>query len=387
MGIDDRAPLPPQTGVVARRKGASSIEPMDRIGGNLENSDLLTFATKRERDDFQVEVTAFYRMPLRLDSSDGVASFSHTSRKMILLDEGGSAYILKQKPFYCRSREHCLAFMYVQQSAARNTEIVPKIIAGHSGEAFFSWRGEIFFLTPRIPGRVIDGSIEESVQCALALADLHGALDGLELSCAPGHPLYPITRSAEEARKFVAMMLDRSAESKSSEIFVSVAKQLYETIDGVDQNYRWQLMKSPIEEPRWNHGDPGPFNFVLSGGKVVAINDFDNVNVGRLARDVGILLLTQTGVFYKGATSSLRRPILQRLDVARLQAMWANYRDRGSYRGVGVEALPYEMALHWIELMGLGLVRGDYSVGDVIEALPFAEKIVADAKLALGMAI
>lgn len=367
-------------------KDTTSLEgPIDnaeknaRLGRNLENSDIVIFSTKQDRDEFQSDLVSFYRLSLSLDSSEGPISFSHTSRKMILLDAHGTSYVLKQKPFYCKSPEHCLAFVHVQQAAAERTQIVPRIVQGADGEHFFSWKGELYFLTPRIRGRVFNGSFSDSEECASAIAHLHDSLHDLNLDYASNLPRYTLTDSSREARKFVNLMLTQPLAQKEPDRYRSTADQIMDIVDDVERSLRAVLVRQPVLMHQWIHGDPGPFNFVMFDGSVAAINDFDNVGIGSVNRDLAILFITQTAVYYKGATSSLRLPILKRLDSDRLLAMWQAYVRRAVRSTPNAEVLPYEMALHWLELMGLGLVRGDYSIDDVTDALPFARKIVTDA--------
>lgn len=125
----------------------------------------------------------------------------------------------------------------------------------------------------------------------------------------------------------------------------------------------------------WLHGDFAPTNILFQQDNVVAANDFDNVTYGVLAHDIAECLITHCDINYAGSTSSLRAPIRTKIDVNRMKGMVDSYIESYGLKKHDIIDMPKQMILIWIELMSLGLARGDFSLRDVDSSLDHANDI------------
>ncbi|MBN8549448.1 MAG: phosphotransferase [Deltaproteobacteria bacterium] len=334
-----------------------------RAGEVLEKRDVALFL-KSERDLFLPFLDSAYGVRFRNSPVQRSEAVSFTTSKAVLELEDGSKVFLKRKPEYCSSMEHLSNSSAFQNYLSSCVPWVPRIVPTASGNSFAHLGQRIYFITPYIEGTLFSGATEESTACARVLAQMHRA--SLAWEAAPsGTPV----DSQQVALYFVegigkVKFPDRVLRSTIQTAMAEHAR-------------RYAVPLSDSIRCAWTHGDFAPFNVVFRRNEVVAVNDFDNVAYGPLARDLAITLLTHCGIYYFGSTSGFNTPISTYIDHDRMVKMLEAYEEVLPLSVDERAALPRHMALHWLELMGLGLIRGDFALNDVGDVLSHVEAISA----------
>lgn len=295
---------------------------------------------------------------------DSSAAFSTTSRKVIV-DNGKNRYFIKEKPKYCCTPYSLSLSAQFQAFLSERTDLVPRIIHTSSGEPYLKFGETYFFTTEYVEGRMFDGSVRDVHGAGETLGILHSRSQEFSF------PNQQNLHASDDALQFV----DLADHLKGAEQDIRREKTILAMRLLVDK-YKDQLDKDVPYIV--NHGDYAPFNLVYDKqGRVVAVNDFDNVNYRPRTRDLaGAILSFCDGLSYAGATSTLRRPIATTLNIEKTTAFIDGYKANSGPLSEKEKAdLVGEMCIRWTKIMALGLVRGDFNYEDVFNAFSFVSFI------------
>ena len=108
------------------------------------------------------------------------------------------------------------------------------------------------------------------------------------------------------------------------------------------------------------HSDPSPFNMVFDQNRVTGLFDFDNIGIGKIERDAAIGLVTTSCINYLGTTSTLSQVIQNSINTDSARHYFAGYKRKKEITNKLKYNIAKEAVFHWLELMMLGLVRGDF---------------------------
>ena len=332
-----------------------ALDPAEvKQGNNLVTDDFLV-RTRQERLLFLKELTQAYGMTFQ-EKTDPVPSIvSFTSRKGIIYTKEGHAFFAKQKPIYSleNGQHHHAASM--QLALAKTLSYVPPIIPTKEGQPYAFVQNAWYFLTPYIQGDFYMGKIEQSISSARVL----GAMHRVARHALPPAPVS--TNFMEESLKFVDLFAQLDFPDQT--LHISLVHQMKQILHSM------QATKTGIAG--WIHGDFAPFNLLFQANTVIAVNDFDNVLYGPLSKDIAECLLTNCGVNYAGVTSSMRPPIRTTFDLERAKLMLAAYLEESTFQKEQLADLPEQSVFSWFELISVGLLRGDFSLRDVEQAIFF----------------
>lgn len=293
-------------------------------------------------------------------SSEFPSAFSTTSRKVIV-DDGKHKYFIKEKPRYsCNPYNLSLSGQF-QQFLSDRTDFVPRIISTKSGNPYLQI-GETHFLTTEFKeGRIFNGSTQDAENAGTTLGKIHFFSQGFD---------FPDLRkryAEEDALQFINMadQLKGTQDDQWKQEAVLALKAIVGKYSGqLDRDVPYLV----------NHADYAPFNLVYDkNGAVVAVNDFDNVDYRPRIRDIaGAVISFCDGLSYAGTTSTLRKPISTSLSLEKAKAFIKGYTTNSPVLSQEEKAeLVGEMSIRWAKIMSLGIVRGDFSYHDVLQALPF----------------
>jgi thiamine kinase-like enzyme len=305
-----------------------------------------------------------------VDDYGNTPVLSLTSQKSLIKDEGGRKYFLKQKPDYSLEYNKHNAAIQFQQSVSE-IGLAPPLLPNKKGELSFIFGARTFTLTPFIEGNIFDGALTKSINCSHGLGLIHKF-------CSPQmknqQDLMPLD-SYTETLSFIDMV--KGIPFKDQEKKQRVLEMLLGIANKYKRNY-------PSEEAvGFIHGDFSPFNIVFEKDKLLVVNDFDNVAYAYLSRDLAEAVLTHSGIHYNGASSSLKAPIIKQLDLQRAEAMVKTYLNASGLGPVNIQGFSNEMMFVWLELMSLGLVRGDFSLDDLLTSIDAHEKFFKHSELIL----
>jgi thiamine kinase-like enzyme len=327
-----------------------------KVGNNLQTVDV--FMIKRaEREHFLPLLRNIYG----INFTNYVRSTpyqSFTSRKCLVEDDKGRIYFLKEKPEYSVSQERLKASSMLQYKLSEKLSFIPPIIPTIDNSPYAHIHGKIILLTPYVEGDIFMGRMEQSLSSAETLAKMHVAVSDLPL----GNEIETTTEALitmvewTDNLAFPDIALKKSIISKLSKLGL-------------------QFSVSQDGPYGWIHTDVAPYNTLYKDNKVLAINDFDNVIYGPLAKDLAILLLDHCGLNYAGASSSFGTPIRTVLDIHRMDQMLGVYLKTSGNNINEFKDIPNQITSMWLEYMALGLLRGDYSLKDVDKALHFSENL------------
>ncbi|MEK7518156.1 MAG: phosphotransferase [Patescibacteria group bacterium] len=326
-------------------------------GNTLEDTDIL-FALQKERKNLLPILSHEYGISFVDKFSDmNLASF--TSLKRIIHDEKGNKYFLKQKPSYSLDEPRRTRSALMQSTLSDYLPFVPPILFTRDDSPYAQIGTRTFLLTKFVEGDYYIGKHEQSFACARALAEIHkysGSV--LPMQSDP-------VDFTEETIDFIRLV--EQVDFPALDLKSSVVDHMKEKI--------YVYRSSNEGKLGWLHGDFAPSNMVFQQDNLVAVNDFDNVTYGVLSRDIAECLITHCDINYAGSMSSLRVPIRTSIDVDRMEKMIGFYLEASSLKKYDIIDMPKQMVLVWIELMSLGLARGDFSLRDVDTALDHANDI------------
>jgi Ser/Thr protein kinase RdoA (MazF antagonist) len=335
--------------------------PRDTAGSDLVSDDLL-WSRKADRDRFFSVLSDSYDFEFDENQIDYPDSFSNTSRKIILCEmRAKKKFLLKEKPIYCseqKRRDYAASF---QNYLAARLDFVPPIIQTTNGASFINISDRFYFLTPYVKGRIYSGSYEDSQVIAESLARIH------KLSMS-------FTGVSREHSVYHDNLLWISLAEKLECRDRQKLKRLLRRLLNINEYFR------PPESLRLGaiHGDLSVFNVVFvngNAGGVAAINDFDNASTGSLLQDLAECLLSSCGIYYYANTSRFNIPIQQGIDWERLKVMMRAYLSIYDQLLPDLDYLANAIILTWVELMCLGLIRGDFEPQDVLQTLDFPARV------------
>lgn len=336
---------------------ASATKKQNKSGKPLENADTL-FLDKHERNTFLPLLRYLYGINFR-DKIEFVSSLSLTSRKCLIYDDNGNKYFLKRKPEYSLEEPLKTRAVTFQSMLATQTTYVPQIIRTISDEPYAKINKSHYLLTRFVTGDIFGGRIEQSINCALKLGEMHLL-----------------------AQKWLNQDEVPVDSTKSVMTFIGYAENLqYKDKALKDRvlNAITRKVEQYLTENKglmgWIHSDYAPFNVVFSGDSVIAVNDFDNATFGNISKDVAECIISHCDINYNGSTSFLNKIIRTSIDTASMKQLFSAYVNTSSYSVKELYDLPNEMSLMWLKLMVLGLLRGDYSLESVMDSLGHADEV------------
>lgn len=326
-------------------------------GRDLNSSDLLLlgvnkFLKKIMADEYGINEEFDWEYP---------TAFSSTSRKVIVEDVDGK-YFVKEKPKYCCNPYSLSLASEFQCFLSEKTDFVPKIVHVKSGNPYLQIGDTLFFTTEFKQGRIFNASLRDIENAGKTLGTIHTLSQ--EFSFPNPRHIY----ASDDSMEFVELA-DKLKGAEKDEW----RGETIESLRNIVEKYKVQL-DGNTKKYLVNHGDYAPFNLVYDGnGRVVAVNDFDNVNFRPRTRDIaGALLSFCDGLSYAGATSTLRRPIAVTLNLEKARGFMKGYLANTTPLSFEEKSdLVGEICVRWVKIMALGIVRGDFNYKDVLNSLGF----------------
>ncbi|MFA6250431.1 MAG: phosphotransferase [Candidatus Shapirobacteria bacterium] len=358
----------PQVDGGVRHNGVVEVPPVPRLqgkrstvyGNDLNSSDILPLGGDYDLRQIVAAEYGFNRDFIW----EYPEAFSTTSRK-IIINDGQHHYYIKEKPKYCCNPYSLALSAQLQEFLASKVGFVPQIVHTNRGDYYLRIRGNYFFTTVYIKGRLFSSSIIDVQSAGETLGIIHSYSEDFS---------FPDPRNlcaSEDTLQFVdlAEQLPRAGNDPYREETILELRGLVHKYDGkVDKGATYIA----------NHGDYAPFNLVYDhSGRVVAVNDFDNVNFRPRTRDLaGAIISFCDGLSYAGATSSLRIPIATALNIEKVAAFVEGYTENAAALSEKEKTdLIGEACIRWVKIMALGIVRGDFNYEDVLNSLAFPEFI------------
>lgn len=289
-------------------------------------------------------------------------SYSFTAKKVIIQNlKDKKFYFLKCKPQYASDRNSLRISALFQNKINKSLELAPNIIKTLSGNNFAFWDKNYFFLTEFVSGKEYTGDMLQAKNVAYCLAQIHKL--GLTIK-----------------NDFIHLPIQLHNTNLGLE--KSVMKLNFKN-HNLAQNVLYLLKKLNIENKLSNpscigliHGDPAPFNIVFNDNDQVKVfNDFDNCCFGEMIQDLAACILSFSGINYYANTSSLNIPIQTKLNVDMAHLMLKDYISENQAIKDDLRLLDNALILSWVELMYLGLLRGDFEPKNILDAQDFVDNI------------
>lgn len=323
-----------------------------RVWSTLEVIDVLLMRTSDKHSLIPLLRNA-YNIDFEMETSDVWVVISLTSKKCLLRDSEGNRYFLKQKPFYCVDEDSRILSSGFQNFLWERTWFVPTIIKTFSGESYFEYDGVFYFLTPYIEWQFFDATPSQYILAAKALWEIHRIENEFNSSSR-------FETSLQQVEKMLEVLHSIKFPDPQQKTIV------LDSIHLAMSHYNHTVVRKGHL-----HWDFSPYNIVFGDSRVLAVNDFDNVFVGNLDRDLAEMLLTFCGVNYAGTTTSLRMPVCRKLNLSNIKLMLDSYLEVTGLRVQDVASISSEMPLIFLELLVLWLIRGDYSIEHVLDSIDF----------------
>lgn len=329
---------------------------------NLNEHDIL-FLGSPEFESFPQVLEEAYGFKIR--SYDLPPFVSFTSRKAVLNTDSG-VYFLKEKPVYCSDEKTRALAADFQTFLSEALDTVTPILKTQNGESYIQWQDRFFFVTDFKHGRVYNGSDSDIHQMLLALRDFQKVAKGFATEDVP--PM----KSYESLMIFES--LEKNIESKADRKDITQIKELIRTL----QN---DYDAVPETEYIMSHGDFGLFNILLNKQNVVGINDFDNVSYFPRIHDLAEFLVSASIVHYLGPISNLRLPVFTKPNEKIFNQILAFYKQYFLLTPEETQLLAIVAEIVWLEILLLAVLKGDYKLSDISDAINEIKKGTLRSKI------
>ncbi len=331
---------------------------------NLNEHDILFLGSSEFELLFQILEEA-YRF--KIYSYDLPPFVSFTSRKAVLNTSLG-IYFLKEKPIYCSDKKSRTLAANFQSFLSSVLGTITPICKTKDGKYYIQWQKRFLFITKFNPGRFFYGSESYIHKILLALKDFQ-----------------------EAAKNFIFKNIQATKSSETLEIF-ELLKKKGESNDKIDKN-QFSKIKKIIKAlqrdydviPKTNyimsHGDFALFNILLDENKVVGINDFDNVAYLPRVHDLAEFIVSASLVHYLGPISNLRLPVFTKPNKEVFNQILIFYKEYFSFSIDEVQLFPVVAEIVWLEILLLSVIKGDYELNNISNAINEIEKGTLRSKI------
>lgn len=276
---------------------------------------------------------------------------SLTSKKLALVSRG-KLYIAKFVPKYITDYAAYEKNLELVAHLSSEDNRIVNPLCYEPGKYLMYSEGGCFWLSEYIYSKSYSGLEYEAKSAISLLSSFHLMTKPKELT-----KHLSLSTSLEIAKFFMglATSMDNSDEMKN------LLSKFEELIDSTSS------FEGSRSEERILHGDPTIQNFCFLQSKQSAIGlcDFDDLAIGYLERDVATLILSLCGLRYAGRTSTLSGRICPgfKVDFAlQLLKQFSATHPILFSRQVFVK----EINLVWIEMMCLGIIRGDFGPKEIL---------------------
>ena len=123
-----------------------------------------------------------------------------------------------------------------------------------------------------------------------------------------------------------------------------------------------------------SHSDFIVFNLIFDDNKVIAINDFDNAKRLPNFHDLAEFLVSATILNYNGSVTNLKLPIFLEPQKSKFKLIIKSYIEDFSLSKDDFILLGIIAEIVWLWTLCLSVLKGDYTISDLEEALEAVEK-------------
>lgn len=328
---------------------------------NLNKHDLVLFKSS-EFIGFEKFLEEKYQF--RIISSEYPQHISFTSRKAIIhTDEG--IFFLKEKPEYSSDKVSLDKSARFQRYASSKLDIIPKIRLMKKDECFVVWKNRFYFLTDYKKGRIFNGSDEDVSAMLKALNKLQKI--GKEFTSKKDVPLDVLNRiESYEVARLIPLIEKYIRSKRESVIYGKIIKCL--------EMLKKEYISLPRNEYIMSHSDFIVFNIIFRNYEVIAINDFDNAKRLPKLHDLAEFLVSATMINYIGSLTNMKLPVFLKPQKSKFELIIKSYIQDFSVSKKDFVLLGTIAEIVWLWTLCLAVLKGDYKISDLAEAIERLEK-------------
>lgn len=328
---------------------------------NLNEHDLIFFKYS-EFVGFEKYLEKNYQF--RIISTDYPPYVSFTSRKAILHTDKGS-FFLKEKPEYSCDKLSLDKSTRFQSYASSRLDIVPKIKLTKNDNCFVIWKNRFYFLTDYKNGRVFNGSDEDVSSMLKALNKLQKiGKEFADNKDVPSDVLKQI--ESFDIAKLVPLIKKYIGSKRECLIYERIIKCL--------EMLKTKYLSLPRNEYIMSHSDFIVFNLIFKDNEVVAINDFDNAKRLPSLHDLAEFLVSATMLNYNGLVTNMKLPVFLKPQKSKFKLIIKSYIQDFSLSKKDSVLLGTIAEIVWLWTLCLSVLKGDYKILDLAEAVKRIEK-------------
>jgi Ser/Thr protein kinase RdoA (MazF antagonist) len=289
---------------------------------------------------------------------------SNTSYKSVVHTDRGR-YLLKRVPWYCDDVSY-LGFQYDFSDYLRGVGFpAAKVETTRDRLSWFEFQKSRFVLFEYVPGCRYRESVTQSRSAAETLARLHRA--AFVSRSAPREDLF------ERAASFIDMVKDSitplvrgERDARFQEAIIFLDTEMFQPLRD-----RLERARNSCSESGWErlgrvgvHGDYSPSNLIFDQlGMVNAVVDFDNCDIDSPLHDLAEAILCFGVLNFKPDTT-----VFEDLHTASIGPLAfefvRTYEQIAPLADCERECLPHIMVATLVELLCLGIVRGDFQLSE-----------------------
>lgn len=320
---------------------------------NLNTTDIL-FMNARHFRGFKGLMEKSYNLTIKRQEYTPYPSF--TSRKVIIHTDKG-AFFVKEKPLYCDSEYSRRLSADFQNFLSQKLIFIPGVIPTCNNQYYVKFQSRHYFLTIYKPGRIFNGSLDDTKQLCSALLKFQSVAKKFDFQ-KKGYKKsesYHVLDVSHLIKRYCKNDIDHC-------VFLKIEKIIRELTKKYKKNHNKSYIVS--------HGDFAPFNVIFTGQKVAAINDFDNTNILPRTHDMAELLVTSSLINYIAPVTNCRKPVFIKPTKKTFEAILKFYKKNFSLSKGEILLFPTLVKIVWLEILLLTVVKEDYSLQDLKKVLP-----------------
>src|SRR3989338_21735 len=304
---------------------------------------------------------------------------SQTTKKAFIKHEE-NFYVLKQLPWYCASEEFANYSTELQHCFSEHGLPVPDPLKSLDDRRWVKTNGNILTLRNYVHGIEYRRSEEMANQAGLELGRLNHTTSVIDLSRYRHlfkEDVFALSRQMivllnEFVRRNIRNLTPEDIESLKA--FSDTSERSITNLSDAASTHGYGSLVIPV------HGDYNSKNLVFSENcEVAAVLDFDNSSFDDVSHDIAEGLLNLSYVRYSEDSTKFDLP--DRLDVSIGKSFLDGY-DTSNRHALeeSKSRMPSVAAAVLIELLTLGIIRGDYKFSDVKKLTAMPEYVESAVK-------
>jgi len=343
-------------------------KPLDETKGQIGDRVL-----ERIVADYGLEESWIVLPIIPMNGSLVVLNNRHTTTMKAVIESKNRRYLVKEAPWYCSEKEFVSSMTSFMSFLHKESFPIPRSLETCAGFRYSMQRKKFYYCQEFVEARVFDGSIEQIRSAGENLGVFH-------LLSKDYYSTHDTTALPHETSFTVAKNMTRVLEQNVERLVTQEGDQ---KIWDAYRQYSAKVLEKWTSKQAPNlciHGDYNPLNLLFeSDNSVVATLDFENVACDSAVHDVAEALLGVSFNKYRQHSTRFAE-LATDMNYEAFHTFLDGYMSTRREFDVKATQLPENTGAVCIQLISLGLLRGDYSFQEIDRAPQIIDGVVKAVK-------